>query len=177
MKFIIFCIFGLFSMASIAETTPKVDESVMALSKSMGINNIIDAVMTQTRESLKKSMIDLSANLRAQYPNLNKEQHTALNNIFNKYVDSIIDSVDINKASYIYAQVISEGMSKDEIKKATKYYTSTEGKNLLKVASSASTKLNNYMLEEITASAKTAQKQLIKDLTQFKSNLPEKASK
>ena len=178
MKYMIFGIFiSLLSIASVAETIPEVDKSVIEFSNSMGINNIIDATMQQTRESLKTAMVDLSSNLRAQYPNLSDEQHKVLDKILNNYVDSVIDSIDANKASYIYTSVIAEGMTKNEIEAATKYYTSPEGQNLLKVIGTASAELNNYMLGTITESAKIAQSQLVKDLADFKSNLSETASK
>jgi len=172
MKHAIFAIFiSLLSIATVAETIPEVDKTVIEFSNSMGINNIINATMQQTRESLKTSMVDLSYDLRAQYPNLSKEQNKVLDEILNRYVDSIIDSIDANKASYIYANVITEGMTKHEVEVATKYYTSPEGQNLLKVVGAASAELNKYMLEKITESAKIAQRQLGKDLAQFKNNL------
>jgi len=180
--FWIVCI--LFSMSSVADTQPEsnfktrpsVDKSVNEFSNTMGINNIISATMQQTRDSLKSSVIDLSSNLRNKYPNLTAEQNIKLNKILNNYIDYVISSINTDEASYVYASVIAEGMSKDEVDAAIKYYRSPEGQNLLKVVGIASAKLNKHMLDKMTESVKIAQRQLNNDLIEFNRRLTETPS-
>lgn len=178
MKKIICTIFiSLFSMASEAETQPEIDKSVIKFSKTMGIDNMLATTLQQTRKSLKSSMANMVTNLRQKYPNMSEADIEMLQGIFTSYTNSIVDSIDIEKAAYIYAAVISKGVSKEAIDEASAYYASSEGQNMLKVVAVASAELNQYLLDTIAESSNKAQNQLMNALEQFNTRMLEGRSK
>lgn len=155
------------SFSSIAQEAEQVDPAVIEFSEAMGVQNLISTTLEQTRVSLKASMTDLSSGLRQKYPDLSQEQTQFLEELLDRYVDTILNSIDTEKAAVIYAKVISEGLSESEVNQATEYYASPEGQNLLRVVGVASSELNQYMLDQMTGSARTAQLQLNQDLAEF----------
>lgn len=155
------------SFSALAQETEEVDPTVIEFSEAMGVQNLISATLEQTRVSLKASMTDLSGNLRQKYPDLSQEQNQFLDELLDRYVDTILNSIDAEKAAVIYAKVIAEGLSESEVNQATEYYTSPEGQNLLRVIGVASSELNQYLLDQMTGSARTAQVKLNQDLAEF----------
>lgn len=169
MKHIICAIFiGLFSVTSVAEDKTELDKSIVEFSKIMGIDSLLAATMQQTRESINNSMTDLANTVKKNSPNMSAVESKELEEIFAKYSNSILDSVDIDRAAYIYARIIAEGLSKEEVEVASEYYESPEGQNLLKVVGTATTELSQYLLDVISKSSRNAQGQLFRDLETFK---------
>lgn len=171
MKYMIFILMLLSSFVSFAEEQIKTDESIKEFSETMGINSLLEGIMVQTRKSLKSSMLNLSNNLKTQYPTLSEKQFAKLTSILNAYSDSIVNSIDINKAAYIYTSVIAAGMSKSEINSANEYYSSAAGKSSLKTISNASNELNEYIMKQIEISQKKALPILTKEIQQFRTEI------
>ncbi len=178
MKHMLFVLlFSLFAVVAFAESNKEVEKLTVEFSKAMGIDHMLKATNQQTRESLESTMFDLSSNLKAQYPNLSDEKKKIIDEILNTYMNFILNSVDIDKAAHIYARVIAEGLPAEEIKAATEYYKSPEGKNLLKVVGLAAAELNKYILNQMGEATKIAQAQLIKSIGEFKGSLSATQSK
>ena len=159
--------FTLFSTFSHAETKSNIDPAIVEFSKTMGIESLITATLQQTRDALHKSMKQLTQELKKQYPDLNDEQNKLLNQIFNAYSDSILGAVDPAQAAYIYADIISKGMPKEEIQLATDYYRSPEGQRLLNVVATANSGMSQFLLDYSLQATKIAREKLKSDLSEF----------
>ncbi|WNO08267.1 hypothetical protein [Teredinibacter sp. KSP-S5-2] len=158
------------SLSSVA-AEKKIDPAVLEFAQLSGIEGILQSTMTQTRDSLQATMIDMSAGLKAQYPNLTAEQEKMLDDIMGQYVSSIINSIDVKTATYIYSEVVANGMSKSEVSQMNDFYKSPEGKNMQRVVGEASQELNEYILNTMSASVKVAQAKLVQDLNTFKASV------
>jgi len=164
-------IFSLASLTAVAQEQPQLSPTVVEFANAMGVEDIIDSTMQQTRDSMKGSIGDLGASLKAKFPNMSAEQSQALDEILGRYIDLIVDSIDAEQASRIYAAAIAEGMTDKEVETASAYYSSPEGQNLLEVVGVASTKMNDYMLGQITGAVKVGQQQLGQELGEFTQQL------
>lgn len=131
---------------------------------AMGVDQLLEATLQQTRVSVGASMTDLFSELKSQYPSMSDSEAAALNQIFIDYVNAIVDSVDTKRAAAIYAEVIAEGIPPEEMKAATEYYSSPEGQQLLQVVGIASSQMNQYILDQMATSTKSAQAKMVADL-------------
>ena len=154
-----------------ANSEEQIDQSVLEFSQLMGLQSIIDSTLEQTRNSMNSTLIDMLQELKKQYPDLTETQNKMLESILEKYVETALGSIDAEKAVYIYAEIISKGMTKKEIEEVSEFYKSPEGKNMQKVVGDAANKLSSYMLAEITAAVKIAQAEFVKDLINFKAQV------
>ena len=161
----------LISICAFAATGEDVNVLAEEFSMAMGVDQLLDATLEQTRVSVGSSMVDLFADIKSQYPNMSESQEAALDQILVDYVNSIIDSVDTKRAAEIYAEIIAEGMPPEEIKAATEYYGSPEGQQLLQVVGIASSHLNQYILDQMASSTKPALAKLVADLDVLKSDI------
>ncbi len=105
--------------------------------------------------------------LKEQITGLGDEDTKVFDEIFQTYIESILDSVDTAQAASIYAGAIAEGLPASEIKAATDFYGTPEGQRLLQVVGAASAKLNQYILDQMAASTKLTQAQMITSLEEF----------
>ena len=164
----------LVSFCAIAEPDQDVNVLAEEFSMAMGIDQLLDATLQQTRDSLNSLMFDLSEGLKSQYPNLSASQSDAFDRIFVDYVDSVINSIDTRRAASLYAGIIAEGLPAEEIRAATEYYETPEGQKLLQVVSVAASQLNQYILDQMAFSTKLAQAKLSADLGAFLADMSAK---
>jgi len=152
------------SVCAFAETGEDVNKLAEEFSMAMGVDQLLEATLQQTRESVGSSMTDLFADLKSQYPNMSDSEVAALDKILIDCVNSVIDSVDTKRAAALYAKIIAEGMPPAEIEAATEYYSSPEGQQLLQVVGAAASQLNQYILDQMALATKTAQAKMMVDL-------------
>ena len=164
----------LVSFCAIAEPDQDVNVLAEEFSMAMRIDQLLDATLQQTRDSLNSLMFDLSEGLKSQYPNLSASQSDEFDRIFVDYVDSITNSIDTRRAASLYAGIIAEGLPAEEIRAATEYYETPEGQKLLQVVGVAASQLNQYILDQITSSTKLAQAKLSADLGAFLADMSAK---
>lgn len=160
-----------FFSAAYADDAPVSTEVSEKFAEAMGLDKMLEGIMEQTRSSMMASISDLSANLRAQLPNLNEDQEKALDDIFRDYIDQIIDSVDPVQAAEIYSSTIADGLPEEEIEAATDYYSSPEGQRLLLVVNEAAAGLNEYVLNQIMAATKDAQGVMFERVGEFSASV------
>lgn len=154
----------LVSVCAFATTNEDLDGLAEEFSLAMGVDKLLDATLQQTRVSISSSMADVFAGLKSQYPSMSEDDAAALDQILIDYIDTIVDSVNTKQAAAIYAKVIAEGMPPENIEAATEYYSSPEGQQLLQVVGIASSQLNQYILDQMASSTKTALAKMEADL-------------
>lgn len=150
MKYFIVLLLSVFSLFVSAKEPQQFDDSAVELSRTMGLEGLLSSVLFQTKESLKVSMSKVAEGYERDFPNMTVEQKERLNAILEQYVDAVMDSIDTKKAANIYTSVLAKNMTPSEIKTASKYYQSSEGKNLLKTISEAATEMNEYLISTTT---------------------------
>lgn len=161
----------MFTLIANAEETIEFDDSVIEFSKTMGIEELLSSVLSQTRDSMKSSMSQFSDGFEKEFPNMSQEQRARLNDVFENYIDSVMDSIDTKAAAHIYIGVLAENMSASEMETASEYYRSPEGKNLMKTVGKASTAMNEYLLSSISGATKTAMVVLGQDINGLREEL------
>jgi len=163
-----------FTVEAFCQNSPEIDESHLELSKAMGIQKLIDDNLSQTEMSLKKTMRDVAADLKSKLPPLNQEEEAEFNDMLDHYVKTILDSIDSEKAAYIYTSKIAEEMSDEDMKFALEFYKSEEGQHLLEVVGEAAKILNEYFLKQMGDSTLIAKDELKNNINCFVKKLKNK---
>lgn len=174
MKYILVIAISIYSLIATADEAYVFDESVVELSKTMGIEDLLSSILDQSRDAMKSSMSELTSEFEKEFPDMTVDQKARLRGSMDKYIDTVMDSIDTEIAAQIYMSVIAENMQPREIETATEYYRSPEGKNLTKTVSEAASLMNEYLLAKMTEATKVSMVELGQDITQLRRELVEK---
>ena len=154
MKETIILLIFIFSFSVNAQDKSHGNNSAEKLANSIGLEQRLNATLTQTKNSLKEQSDSMVQQITKNLPTLYSEQHIEFKKILNEYNNSVLNSLDAKKAALIYTTILSKRLTSKEMIEITNYYNSPEGKKLLTFINEATTELNNFFLTQMGESSK-----------------------
>ncbi|PIE69590.1 MAG: hypothetical protein CSA21_01535 [Deltaproteobacteria bacterium] len=159
-------------LANGGENSSK-DEAINELTQIMGLKEILDTTMEQTKSSVKKILSDIRSQVTVKFPNMSVKQEENLQVILDQYANTILKAIDTQTAAGIYVTEIANNMSEEEINYTLDFYRSPQGARARQAVGKASSKLNAYFLTQIEQATKVAYAKLTADLEKFTKELSE----
>lgn len=153
MKKIITLLIFIISFSVTAQDKTNNNNAAVKLANSMGLEQLLNATLSQTKNSLKEQTNSMISQITKNLPKLSIDQHEKFKKILNEYNNSVLSSIDTKKASLIYTTTLSKSLTSKEMIEAANYYNSPEGQKLLISVNEASTELNNYFLTQMGESS------------------------
>ena len=158
----------LLSNVSFAQELQHNSPAVVELASHLGIDGMISSTIQQTKEAFDQTSQQVTLQLKKQSPNMTEEEEKKINHILNKYLTSVLDSIDPQKASDVYITTLSEKLTKSEIEEANSFYKTEDGKRILSASQNASKALNEYLLTNINNATIKYQNVMMQELASLR---------